>query len=234
MPIRHRILPALHKFWRDWIKPIAVAAAIVVPFKSAIAEWNWVPTGSMKPTILEGDLVFVNKLAYDLKIPLTLTRLAAWDDPKMGDVVVFFSPADGMRLVKRVVAGPGDSVELRGNVLFINDRPMDYEIAENHPFSPEVYEDAKPVLAHETGATGQHWVMALPSRSALRSFPRLVVPEGKYFMMGDSRDNSMDSRFFGAVDRKQIVGRAEGVLASFDKNHAYVPRVRRTFSAFEK
>src|SRR5262249_34269477 len=96
--------------WREWIRPCAVIAAVVFPFKSAIADWNWVPTGSMKPTILEGDLVFVNKLAYDLKVPFTLQRLAHWDDPVRGDIVVFFSPHDGTRLVKRVIALPGDTL----------------------------------------------------------------------------------------------------------------------------
>ena len=72
--------------WREWIRPTLVIAAIVLPFKSAIADWNWVPTGSMKPTVLEGDLVLVNKLAYDLKVPFTLQRLAAWGDPARGDI----------------------------------------------------------------------------------------------------------------------------------------------------
>src|SRR3954468_16239261 len=105
--------------WREWIKPLALVALIVFPLKSALADWNWVPTGSMKPTILEGDLVFVNKLAYDLKVPFTLQRLAAWDDPARGDIAVFFSPHDGQRLVKRVVAVPGDTIELRNNVLLL-------------------------------------------------------------------------------------------------------------------
>src|SRR3954466_5145591 len=99
--------------WREWLKPALLIAAIVLPLKSAVADWNWVPSGSMKPTILEGDLVFVNKLAYGLKVPFTLQRLAEWDNPARGDIVVFFSPHDGMRLVKRVVAVPGDTIELR-------------------------------------------------------------------------------------------------------------------------
>src|SRR5215203_664293 len=86
--------------WREWLKPVIIMAAIVLPLKSAIADWNWVPTGSMKPTILEGDLVLVNKLAYDLKVPFTLQRVATWDNPSRGDIVVFFSPHDGMRLIK--------------------------------------------------------------------------------------------------------------------------------------
>ena len=212
---------------------MAVAAAIVMPFKSAIADYNWVPTGSMKPTILEGDLVLVNKLAYDLKFPFTLTRLATWDDPAPGDIVVFFSPKDGVRLVKRVIAGPGDTVEMRDDVLFLNGRKLDYTLFGDHPFGSEIYEDAQPVIAKEAHPGQAHWVMALPSRPALRSFPAVTVPAGSYFMMGDSRDNSFDSRFFGVVDRKQIVGRAGRVLLSLDKNRHYAPRLRRSLAPLD-
>src|SRR5262245_8245371 len=120
--------------WREWIRPAVVIAAIVFPFKSAIADWNWVPSGSMKPTILEGDLVLVNKLAYDLKVPFTLQRLARWDDPQRGDIVVFFSPHDGKRLVKRVIALPGDTLEMRNNVLLLNGKAMDYQALDIRPF----------------------------------------------------------------------------------------------------
>lgn len=216
--------------WREWIRPTALIAAVVLPLKSAIADWNWVPTGSMKPTILEGDLVFVNKLAYDLKIPFTLWRLAQWNNPRPTDIVVFFSPKDGTRMVKRVIAGPGDTVEMKNNMLFINGRQLDYQRSTTHGFAAEIYEDPLAIVATEQSEGDRHWVMAFPSRSALRTFPPLTVPEGKLFVMGDSRDNSLDSRYFGVVDRKQVVGKANRVLLSFDKNHSYLPRVKRFFS----
>jgi signal peptidase I len=208
-------------------------AIIVFPLKSALADWNWVPSGSMKPTILEGDLVFVNKLAYDLKVPFTLQRLAKWDNPARGDIVVFFSPHDGMRLVKRVVAAPGDTIELRNNVLLLNGKAMAYESVNTKAYAKEIYEDARAVIAIEQGAGRSNLVMALPSRRAQRAFDSITVPPGKYFMMGDSRDNSFDSRFWGFVERKQIVGKANRVLLSFDKNHHYVPRLGRTFSSLD-
>ncbi len=219
--------------WRNWLKPFVLAAAIVAPFKSAIADWNWVPTGSMKPTIMEGDLVAINKLAYDLKVPFTLMRLGEWGQPANGDIVVFFSPKDGTRLVKRVIAIPGDTVEMRGNVLFLNGQKLRYTVSATHPFTPEIYEDPHPVVAKENDNGKAHWVMALPSRFALRDFPPLTLPPGKYFMMGDSRDNSFDSRFFGFVDRSQIIGRASRVIFSLDRNHYYLPRIRRSFSSLD-
>jgi signal peptidase I len=216
--------------WREWIRPASVIAAIIFPLKSAIADWNWVPTGSMKPTILEGDLVFVNKLAYDLKVPFTLWRMAEWDNPQRDDIVVFFSPKDGTRLVKRVIAIPGDVIEMRNNALLINGEKLAYELVRPHPFAKEIHEDEHALVAKERSGDQAHWVMALPSRGGLRDFPRTLVPEGKYFVMGDSRDNSFDSRYFGFVERKAIVGKANRVVLSFDKNHSYTPRVRRTFS----
>ena len=233
MRVPKRLQRAARFLWREWIKPLGLVAIIVFPLKSAIADWNWVPSGSMKPTILEGDLVFVNKLAYDLKVPFTLQRLAEWDNPARGDIVVFFSPHDGMRLVKRVVALPGDTIELRNNVLLLNGEAMTYESVNAQAYAKEIYEDARAVVAAEQGAGRSHLVMELPSRSAVRTFDSITVPPEKYFMMGDSRDNSFDSRFWGFAERKEIVGKANRVLLSFDKNHHYAPRLMRTFSSLD-
>jgi signal peptidase I len=185
----------------------------------------------MKPTILEGDLVFVNKLAYDLKVPFTLWRVGEWANPGRDEIVVFFSPYDETRLVKRVIGVPGDTLEMRENVLYRNGVPMRYEIAGSHPFGRELYEDNRAVVAKESSGEVSHWVMSLPSRQAARSFGPVTVPPDQYFMMGDSRDNSFDSRFFGLVERKRIVGRSSRVILSFDKNHHCLPRGSRTFSA---
>src|SRR5215470_3465194 len=102
------------------VKVFAIMLLVICSLRSALADWNDVPTGSMKPTIEEGDRVVVNKLAYDLKIPFTTIELAKWGDPKRGDIVVLFSPVDGTRLVKRVVGTPGDKIGMRENQLFVN------------------------------------------------------------------------------------------------------------------
>src|SRR6185503_12786183 len=102
------------------IRGFLVILLIVSSMRSALADWNDVPTGSMKPTIQEGDRVVVNKLAYDLKIPFTTIEVLKWSDPKRGDIVVLFSPVDGTRLVKRVIAVPGDRVAMLNNQLYVN------------------------------------------------------------------------------------------------------------------
>ena len=92
-------------YWRKEIRPLLLLLLVVCAVRSSLADWNDVPTGSMKPTILEGDRIFVSKIAYDLKIPFTTFEVARWDDPIRGDIVVFFSPLDGKRLVKRLAQG---------------------------------------------------------------------------------------------------------------------------------
>lgn len=217
----------VQRIWRQWIRPFALAFIIVAPLKSAVADWNWVPTGSMKPSILEGELVLVNKLAYDLKVPFTTVHLSTWSNPVRGDVVVFYSPKDGTRLVKRVVGLPGDTVELRNDILFLNGIPQQYSITDPAPFLRDVFEDQNPVIAIEHLAACDHYIMALPGRGALRTFGPVVVPADNYFMMGDSRDNSADSRYIGPVPREKILGRVPRVLFSFDPSRYFVPRLQR-------
>jgi signal peptidase I len=225
----------LKRLWSQWLRPVLTTAAIIYPIKSSLADMNFVPTGSMKPTILEGDFVAVNKLAYDLKIPFTTQHLAQWADPARGDVVVLFSPEDAMRLVKRVVAVPGDTIELRNNVLFINGTGADYRLVlqEELPYVTQSdREDA--VFASEMVEERSHAVMAYPRLLApKRSFSPITLREHEYFVMGDNRDNSKDSRYFGIVERDLIVGRATAVIASFDKPGDWLPRAGRFFSALK-
>ena len=112
--------------WRDW-RGFLVFIAIMLIFRSAIADWNQVPTRSMLPTILVGDRIVVDKLAYDLRVPFTLRRIARWREPNRGDVVTFPSPEDERLLVKRVIGIPGDVVALDKNRLVINGQVASYE-----------------------------------------------------------------------------------------------------------
>jgi len=96
--------------WREWLRPFLVVAIVLCSFRSAVADWNDVPSGSMIPTILEGDRIFVDRRAYDLRVPFTEHRLTTYADPRRGDIIVFTSPVDGRLLVKRVAGVPGDEV----------------------------------------------------------------------------------------------------------------------------
>jgi signal peptidase I len=203
----------------------------------------------MQPTILCGDVVFINKLAYDLRVPFTFARVAHWAEPARGDVVVCFSPEDGTRLVKRVVGQPGDTIELRHDLLLVNGVAQTYTplAADSHGAKDlEPSERDSAAFAREqltTSAAGTtpsalsslhpHAVMALPARPALRNFGPTRVPAGHYFMMGDNRDNSQDSRFFGFMPREKIIGEATGVLVSADLNHWLRPRFDRFFTRLD-
>ncbi|MHC4574129.1 MAG: signal peptidase I [Planctomycetota bacterium] len=222
----------IYRLWREWRVTVFLIIFVVIPVKSSLADWNWVPTGSMSPTILEGDLIYVDKLAYDLRFPLSSYRLAQWSDPQRGDIVICFSPEDGTRLVKRVIGLPGDAVELKNNRLLLNGRPLTYT-----PIDPQYTQYLSPrqkrksLLATEDLDGFTHAVMSTPSNPATRTFAPIAIPEGHYFVLGDNRDNSRDSRFFGLVERKAIVGKARGVIVSFDITDKYQPRLKRFFDS---
>ena len=221
------------RLWQEWLRPLILVVAVMAPLRSAVADWNDVPTGSMKPTILEGDRVVVNKLAYDLKVPFTTWHLAQWDDPERGDIVVFWSPADGKRLVKRAVGVPGDKIELRDNMLVVNGVPAKYEpLPQNIVTQLSLGDQFAAQFAEEFApGTPNHAVMAKPYAPAMRSFGPVIVPPGQYFVMGDNRDESYDSRWIGFIERRRIVGEAVAIAFSLDRGNYYKPRFGRFFNS---
>ncbi|HEX8522194.1 MAG TPA: signal peptidase I [Tepidisphaeraceae bacterium] len=222
----------LRRLWRDHIRPILFVLLVGFSFKSAVADWNTVPTGSMKPTILEGDRIWVNKLAYGLKVPFTTYHLARWNVPARGEIVIFNSPKDGVRLVKRIIGQPGDIVELRDDRLIINGVPATYA-----PPAPVIRTTVPPgersvhELAMEQLYNQSHPVMATPSVNAMRNFGPVTVPASHYLVFGDNRDNSADSRYIGFVPVDNIVGRSSRVVLSLNYDHYWLPRSERWFYA---
>lgn len=196
-------------------------------FRTAVADWNPIPSSSMHPTLVEGDVVLVNRLAFDLKVPLTDIIVAHVDDPRRGDVVTFFSPKDGTRLIKRLVAVPGDVVAMRDKKLFINGVAAVYEPVDS---VPERLADTWQVPADrvmERVADAERMIQWLPLASSRDDFSPLVVPRGHYLMLGDNRDNSIDSRTYGLVPRHLLIGRAHRVLVSADIEDRWQPRFER-------
>ena len=208
----------LVRFWR-WARPMVLVIVVLCAFRSSVADWNDVPTGSMRPSILEGDRIFVNKLAYDLKVPFTQWRIAEWSHPRRGDIVVFHCPQGGTRMVKRVIGLPGDTLQMRNNRLVINDQAVEYETSG---------QGMRPSMVERLDGRS-HPITITPSIQAMRSFGPTTVPPGQYFVMGDNRDNSRDSRYFGPVPRECIVGRAPAVVISLDRDVYYCPRATRFF-----
>lgn len=199
-------------------------------FRTAVADWNPVPSGSMRPTILEGDVVLVNRLAYDLKLPLTGVSLVRLGEPRRDDIVTFDSPQDGVRLIKRLVAVPGDVVGMRDGVLSINGVPAQYSDVHDvlDPVSPGVSLPA--VRATERSGQRAHAVQYFEGMPSHRQIEPFTVPPDHYYMLGDNRDNSADSRFFGLVPRALLIARAERVLVSADITDRWQPRFSRWFA----
>ena len=219
----------LRAWWRAY-RSTLLFLCLMLGFRSAWADWVTVPTGSMNPTILEGDRLLVDKHVFGLRIPFTRVHLTTGEDPVRGDIVVFDSPVDGTSLVKRVIGVPGDLVALEGDRLTVNGRTAHYSIGDIKGVRGLLAATASehPLLLREAGLAGRpHDVMILPGRPARRSLASFVVPEGTYFMMGDNRDNSADSRYFGCVPRRDIIGRATRVVVSLNPDKHYAPRPDR-------
>lgn len=224
----------LSKIWREWLKPVVPLILVLLCIRSAVADWNDVPTGSMRPNILEGDRIFVNKLAYDLRIPFTMWRLAEWSGPARGDIAVLFSPADGIRLVKRVVAIPGDNIAMRDGQLVINGIAAHYDPIDAARLAELGITAAEGWHYYRETIDGRTRVVAYDrAPRAARTFGPITLGDDEYFVMGDNRDHSGDSRVFGLVKRSAFVGEATAIVASVDREHHYAPRWSRFFRGLE-
>ncbi len=205
---------------------LVVAVALALGVRACVIEPFRIPSSSMFPTLLIGDHLFVNKLAYGARIPFTDVHLPALRDPKRGDVVVFDVARNGSGIVpadrrpdlprdtfiKRIVGMPGDTVELRGGALHINGKPVERRSVEEK-FTDE---NGRKLDAAEEDLDGvRHGILNLPGSPGLGLRPVTVEP-GRYLMMGDNRDNSRDSREWGTVRREEMRGPAMFLYWSWD------------------
>ncbi len=203
---------------------------LIAIFRGGVADWHPVPTGSMKPTILEGDVIIVDKLAYDLQIPFTDISLWHLNQPKRGDIVVFTSKAAHKRLIKRMIGLPGDEIIIRNNQLFVNGIAANYKAIGGTEIIPLREEDRETgiYVIESIGNDFKHIMQVKPTLpNRLKNFGPVKVPDGQYFVMGDNRDNSADSRVYGFVPRNEIRGKAIKILLSIDLNDHYQPRSER-------
>lgn len=175
---------------------LLVAGAIVLFARSSLADHYFVPSGSMEPTVHVDDRIFVNKLAYGVRVPLADVYAVELAQPARGDVVVLTSPEDGIVLLKRVVAIPGDRVRVVSGELELNGVHV-------------------PVASHDGGVVER---LGAPHAISLDDgggpdFGPVTLPRDRYLVLGDNRGNSKDGRFFGLVERDAIKGRAVAVIA---------------------
>ncbi|MES2212156.1 MAG: signal peptidase I [Pseudomonadota bacterium] len=194
---------------------------IVLVLRVCIGEFFWIPSGSMKPTLLEGDFVLVNKFVYGIRLPIVGTTVWKRGTPQRGDIMVFHHPTDIRKeMIKRVIGLPGDVVSYKDKVLHINGVAQNIELVAQdldvHP-SGRV---TRVQRAHESLGDVQHDVF-FQSRDG-EDMLELTVPAGQYFLMGDNRDNSRDSREWGLVDDRYIIGKAVYIMMSWDPVHSDV------------
>jgi signal peptidase I len=207
---------ALRKFFAKNASWLAVLLGILT-FRSSIAEPYVVPTGSMEPTILPGDYLIVLKSAYDLRIPFTDHSLLHTGVPERGDVIVFKYPVDpSIDFVKRLIGLPGDQIAVTDGQIQVNGKRLAISHEQKDALMRTLYE--------EKIGTREHWVQRLPHAPDQRTLT-FEVPQGQYFFMGDNRDNSNDSRFWGFVPRGYLRGKALGIWFSLDHHHT-IPEPR--------
>ena len=216
--------------FRSYLRSNRAFLAFLVAFgliRTAVADYNPVPSSSMHPNILEGDVVLVNRLAYNLKVPLTDIVVARLGDPQRGDVVTFSSPQDGKRLIKRVVGLPGDVVSMKDKQLLINGRAVSYSVLS--VASDEVgngYRLPALQVREELGAR-PYSIQWLAGAASAAEFGPITIPADHYLMLGDNRDNSADSRFIGLVPRELLIGQASRILVSVAFKDDWLPRIDR-------
>lgn len=201
----------------EYYEAIAMAMAIAMAVRAFVVEPFKIPSGSMIPTLLVGDYLFVSKFAYGYRVPFTQTRLFMGDGPQRGDVAVFEYPRDPSKdYIKRIVGLPGDRIVYRGKRLYINNVPVTYQPQGEYRYQNVRGSMEETVLFSEQLGEVSHPILV--QSSFMDGYTDQVVPPGHYFVMGDNRDNSNDSRAWGFVPAHRLVGKALRMFWSWDQH----------------
>ncbi len=199
----------------EWAKSLAVALVIWYVLTTILIQAFRIPSGSMENTLLIGDFLFVNKALYGAEIPLIKKRLPAVREPRRYDIVVFYSVEEpGVSVVKRIIGMPGDTLSMASNVMQVNGQavPEGYVVRGRELADPEDPKMRSWQRRYVAGRTLDGY------RPTLKTWGPLVVPADSFFVMGDNRDNSYDSRYWGFLGRDRIRGRPLFVYYSYNKN----------------
>jgi signal peptidase I len=188
---------------------------VVLVLRSFIAEPFRIPSGSMMPTLLIGDFILVNKFGYGIRLPIVDTKIVDLGSPRRGDVIVFRSPENpATPFIKRVVGLPGDRIAYYNKVLYVNGEAAAQESLGPYGGAVSIRDLSGASLRTENLDGRVHQILVRPGIPTLGA--DLIVPEGNYFVLGDNRDNSRDSRFWGTVPEELLIGRAFLIWMSWD------------------
>ncbi|MFC1723978.1 signal peptidase I [candidate division KSB1 bacterium] len=199
--------PSKKNIWREYGEALAVAIVAALIIRAVVIQSYRIPTGSMEDTLLVGDFLLANKFVYGAKIPFIGVKLPAFKDPKQGDIIVFKYPLDpDISYIKRCVAVEGQTVEIKDKILYVDGRrypdPVHSKFIDSHIYPKDHYDpEIQP-----------------PGSGNRDNYGPVKVPEGYLFMMGDNRDNSLDSRYWGFLSKDLIVGEALILYFSWDTN----------------
>ncbi|HEU4563369.1 MAG TPA: signal peptidase I [Gemmatimonadaceae bacterium] len=199
----------------DWMRSVTVALLLFFVIRSFLVEAFKIPTGSMENTLLVGDFLLVNKAVYGAEVPLTGKRLPAFEQPQRGDIIVFEWPKDRSKnFVKRIIGIPGDTLEMRNGEVWRNGHPLQERyVLHTEPGTDRGSEEFSWqrdwLIRRATASSGDH-----PSRN---NWGPLIVPESNYFVLGDNRDNSYDSRYWGFVPDSLVKGKPLFVYYSYER-----------------
>lgn len=185
-------------------------------FRTAYADWSHVPTSSMEPTILPGDVIWIDKTSFGPSLPFVNKRLFTWSQPERGDIITFIPPHEDVLYVKRVVGVPGDSIHIEGNALYINDRRINQSVIESG-------DDG--LVGIESLFGRKHAFKITKDRRIPYVGRTTVVPDGRFFVMGDFRNNSVDSRSWGFVHEDRVMGKVSSIAVSFSDERDILARV---------
>nr|CRH04549.1 Signal peptidase I [Candidatus Magnetococcus massalia] len=200
----------------EYYDAIVVALGIAMVIRTFVVEPFKIPSGSMIPTLLVGDYLFVNKVAYGYRLPYSNNRILMGEGPKRGDIAVFEFPMDPAKdYIKRIVGLPGDRIAYQDKRLYVNGQPVKYDLQGRYTYSNELSRPVSTVRFTETIGERAYDILVQPTVPPGHRMQQ-VVPEGHYFVMGDNRDNSNDSRFWGFVPAHRLVGEAVRLFWSWD------------------
>lgn len=199
----------------DYARSFLPILLLVFSVRSFAYEPFRIPSGSLKPTLLVGDFILVNKFDYGIRLPIIHTKILSINEPKRGDIVVFREPTTESRdLIKRVIGIPGDRVSYKDKVLYINGKKISQKFEKYNTDQDENLEPWDVVQKQENLFGIVHGIYQIPRRE--KDDFDVVVPQGKYFMMGDNRDDSADSRSWGFLPEENIIGKATRIWMSYD------------------
>lgn len=223
----------VHYIFKEWVLTLGLALVIALAFRSTIAAPRHIPTGSMIPTIKVGEFIFVNMMYYNWHIPFTGRIWSERRQPGRGDILVFEYPFDKDKdYIKRVIAIPGDVVEIRNKRVILNGEPLPLEEETDRSLLNDLAPNYNPeniTLFRETNGESTYHVMHIHTRRASNMEAR-VVPADSYFVMGDNRDDSEDSRFWGFVPRDKVLGTGSFIWLSVNTQQFPFLRFSRFFT----